>query len=98
MTKLAWVALPLLIYAAYAAIQIARRRAARHALNVQTSLLLMVYLLTTAGLGLFWVANQQLPVFDLHYLFGYATLVLVAVHLAFNLPIVARYLRRGAPK
>ena len=30
----------------------------------------MAYLLCTAGLGLFWVANQQLPVFDWHYLFG----------------------------
>jgi SagB-type dehydrogenase family enzyme len=94
MTKLAWVALPIIAYAAYAGVAALRGRAARHALNMHTSLLLMVYLLTTAGLGLFWVANQQLPVFDLHYLFGYATLVLVAVHLFFNLPLVIKHLRR----
>jgi SagB-type dehydrogenase family enzyme len=46
----------------------------------------------------FWVANQQLPVFDLHYLFGYATVALVAVHLAFNLPVAWRYLKRGTKK
>ncbi|PWF46741.1 SagB/ThcOx family dehydrogenase [Massilia glaciei] len=73
------------------------RTPSRLALNVQTSLLLMVYLLTTAGLGVFWVANQQLPAFDLHYLFGYATLLLVSVHLVFNLPAAWRGLRRRTP-
>jgi len=67
-------------------------------LNVHTSLLLMAYLLVTAGLGIFWVANQQLPVFDLHYLFGYGTLLLVAVHLSFNLPLVVRTLRKRSAK
>lgn len=63
-------------------------------MNIAISLALLVYLLTTAGLGIFWVANQQLPVFDWHYVFGYATLVLVALHLGFNLPLVWRQLRR----
>ncbi|MBK6864125.1 MAG: SagB family peptide dehydrogenase [Ideonella sp.] len=53
---------------------------------------------STAGLGIFWVANQQLPVFDWHYLFGYATLLLLALHLAFNWRVVWRFLvRRAAP-
>ena len=67
------------------------------ALNVHTSVLLLAYLLGTAGLGIFWVASQQLPVFDWHYLFDYATLLLVALHLVFNFPIVLRWLdkRRG---
>ena len=46
---------------------------------------------TTASLGIFWVANQQLPVFDWHYLFGYATVLLVSLHLAFNFPRVWRF-------
>ena len=70
-----------------------KRGPSRHGVNVHTSILLMLYLLGTAGLGIFWVANQQLPVFDLHYLFGYATIALVIVHLVFNLPIVVRYFK-----
>ncbi|HEU4852046.1 MAG TPA: SagB/ThcOx family dehydrogenase [Telluria sp.] len=94
MPKLAWVLLPLLLYAAWFAVAAARKRLpSRHALNIQFSLLLMGYLFSTAGLGIFWVANQQLPVFDWHYLFGYATLLLVSVHLWFNLPVVVRWLR-----
>jgi SagB-type dehydrogenase family enzyme len=95
--KIIWVLLPLLLYALYVAVSTWRRRIpSRLALNVQTSLLLIAYLLTTASLGVFWVANQQLPVFDWHYLFGYCTLLLVSVHLVFNLPTVLRWLR-GTP-
>lgn len=99
MPKLAWVLIPLAAYAAVLAVLAWRGRTpARLALNVHTSLLLLAYLVTTAGLGIFWVANQQLPVFDWHYLFGYATLGLVAVHLVFNLPIVIRFLSRKQTK
>lgn len=97
MTKLAWVLLPLVLYAAVLAGALLRGRfPSRHALNIQLSLFLIAYLLGTAGLGIFWVASQQLPVFDWHYLFGYATLLLVALHLWFNVPLVWRWLR-GAP-
>ena len=97
MPKLAWVLIPLAVYAAILAVLAWRGRSpARMAINVHTSLLLMAYLLTTEGLGIFWVANQQLPVFDWHYLFGYATLALVAIHLVFNLPIVVRWFARKA--
>lgn len=99
MPKLAWVLIPLAAYAAILAVLAWRGRSpARHALNVHTSLLLLAYLLATAGLGIFWVANQQLPVFDWHYLFGYATLALVSVHLVFNLPIVVRWFARKQPR
>ena len=89
MPKLLWVALPLLIAATLLALQaLLRRRApSRHALNIWSSLLLTGYVSTTAGLGIFWVANQQLPAFDWHYLFGYTTVLLVALHLAFNFRI-----------
>lgn len=96
--KLFWVALPLLLYAVWlAAMRWRGRTPGRLALNVHTSVLLLYYLLSTAGLGIFWVANQQLPVFDWHYLFGYATLLLVFIHLVFNLPVVLNWLRRRRP-
>ena len=96
MPKLLWVALPLLTAVTLLALQaVLRRRApSRHALNIWSSLLLTGYVATTAGLGIFWMANQQLPPFDWHYLFGYTTVLLVALHLAFNFPIAWRYLTR----
>lgn len=89
MPKLAWVLLPFMLYGVYLIGVLLWRRTAlsRYDLNVQISLLLMVYLATTASLGIFWVANQQLPVFDWHYLFGYGTVVLLLIHLYFNLPM-----------
>lgn len=101
MNKLAWVLAPLLAAAVLLLLWRLRRRRwpSRPTLNVVASLLLLAYLGTTAGLGLFWVANQQLPVFDWHYLFGYATLLLVAIHLGFNLRVVWRHVaaaRAGA--
>ena len=98
MPKLLWVALPLLLASALVGLQVLRQRPpSKRTLNVGSSLLLLGYVLTTAGLGIFWVANQQLPVFDWHYLFGYGTVLLVAVHLAFNFRIVWSHWRsRGA--
>jgi SagB-type dehydrogenase family enzyme len=101
MPKILWVALPLLLTAAGLLLWmlVSRRLPSRHTLNVASSLLLVLYVSATAGLGIFWVANQQLPVFDWHYLFGYATVLLVALHLSFNLRIVWRYFtqRRATP-
>jgi SagB-type dehydrogenase family enzyme len=95
--KLAIVAAPLIVYLVALAVRRAiGRMPNRHAINVETSVLLVVYLFVTAGLGVFWVANQQLPPFDWHYLFGYLTVTLIAVHLFFNLRIVWRHVRRGA--
>ena len=92
--KIVLVLLPLAAYGAYIGVAAARGRLpARQSVNVQTSLLLMSYLLATASLGIFWVANQQLPVFDWHYLFGYCTVLLVTIHLCFNLPLALRWLR-----
>ncbi|MCE2915279.1 MAG: SagB family peptide dehydrogenase [Rubrivivax sp.] len=95
MDKIAWVLLPLVVVVGVLAVLAWRGRLPpRHTLNVWFSLLLMLYLLGTAGLGIFWVANQHLPVFDWHYLFGYATVLLLCVHLAFNLRIVVQHFRR----
>ncbi|MEW6707281.1 MAG: SagB family peptide dehydrogenase [Pseudomonadota bacterium] len=95
MHKLVWVALPLLAAAGWLLLQVLRGRTpSRQAVNMVSSLLLLAYVLTTAGLGIFWVANQQLPVFDWHYLFGYGTVLLLSLHLAFNLGLVWRFLLR----
>lgn len=93
-SKIAWVLLPLVLYGLLLVLAWRGRAPSRMSVNMHGSLLLMVYLLTTAGLGLFWVANQQLPVFDWHFLFGYATLLLVSLHLFFNLPLLVRWLRQ----
>jgi SagB-type dehydrogenase family enzyme len=95
MSKLLWVAMPLLLATAWVAVLALRGRLPpRLALNVWFSLLLLAYLLSTAGLGIFWVANQHLPVFDWHYLFGYATVLLLLLHLVFNFRVVWRHLLR----
>ena len=94
MNKLVWVFLPLLAAALLAgALALRGRLPTRATLNAISSLLLLVYLLATAGLGIFWVANQHLPVFDWHYLFGYATVLLLVLHLVFNLRALLAALR-----
>ena len=99
MPKLLWVALPLLLAAAVLAVSMVRGRTpSRHAINIGVSVLLLVYVATTAGLGIFWVANQQLPVFDWHYLFGYGTVLLLSLHLVFNFPLVWRFFVRRRRK
>ncbi len=98
MPKVLLVALPILVMAAaVAALAWRGRWPSRHAINVVSSVLLLAYVVTTAGLGIFWVANQQLPVFDWHYLFGYGTVLLVALHLAFNFRVVWRFFT-GPPR
>lgn len=95
MPKLLWIALPLLAVAAWIAWRWLRRRPpSRRVFNVAVSLLLLFYVIGTAALGIFWVASQQLPVFDWHYLFGYATLLVVALHLWLNWRIVWNTLTR----
>jgi SagB-type dehydrogenase family enzyme len=97
MDKLAWVLLPLALAAVWVGwLGWRGKLPPRPVLNAVFSLLLLVYLLATAGLGLFWVAHQHLPVFDWHYLFGYALLALVVVHLVFNLGALWRHLGPSA--
>ncbi len=62
MDKLLWVTAPLavaLVALGWAAWR--GRLPSRTVLNVAFSVLLLAYVLGTAGLGIFWVANQQLP-------------------------------------
>lgn len=63
----------------------------RYSINAVIGLLLLAYFGVTAGLGLFWVARQELPVFDPHYVFGYLTIALVAVHVTVNARQLLKY-------
>lgn len=99
MPKILSIALPLLAVAAWLAWCWLRRRPPyRRVFNVAVSLLLLFYVIGTAALGIFWVASQQLPVFDWHYLFGYTTLLVVALHLGLNWRTVWNTLTRPAAR
>jgi SagB-type dehydrogenase family enzyme len=90
------VAAPLLAYGGFALLRaVFGRSPSRLALNIEFSLLLLGYSVATVSLGIFWVANQQLPPFDWHYLAGYCTAGLIGVHLAFNLRVVLAHFRRA---
>jgi SagB-type dehydrogenase family enzyme len=91
MSNAVWILSPLALLVAYLIVRrLAGHALSRHLTGVMVSLTLLVYFAITAGLGLFWVARQQLPVFEPHYLFGYAAVVLVTVHVAWNARIVLR--------
>ena len=91
-------ALPLVAIAAWVTWRALRGQPVRRfAINVVVGVALLLYFAITAGLGIFWVANQELPAFDLHYLFGYLTLLLVVAHVWINAPLLARFVRRAAP-
>ncbi|MCP4218226.1 MAG: SagB/ThcOx family dehydrogenase, partial [bacterium] len=75
-----------------------RKKPTRFALNNVLSLVLLAYFLAVTGTGIFWVAVQELPVFDWHYLPGYILLILGLLHVALHWKNVSLFLRRGAPK
>ena len=89
---------PILLYLAWLLARVLmRRKPSRFDVNVGLSLLVLLYFLAVAGTGIFWVAAQELPVFDWHYLPGYLLVILTLVHVTLNWNHVAAFLRRGAP-
>lgn len=66
----------------------------KHTLNILISLLLLIYFLITVGLGIFWVANQELPVFDLHFRFGYILILLVMIHVCLNYKTIIAFFKK----
>lgn len=95
--KLLIVALPLGLLALWLGVGAARGKLSRRSANVAVALCLLVYALATASLGIFWVARMDLPVFDWHYLFGYAFLLVLLVHVALELQSLAAHVRRQSP-
>lgn len=70
----------------------------RFSVNVVLSLLLLIYFIAVAATGIFWVAAQELPIFDWHYLLGYILLLLCIVHVVLNWKPIALWLRGRSPK
>lgn len=98
MEKFFWFSLPITLMIIYLIFRAAiNKPVSRRDINMISALYLLFYLLTTAGLGLFWVARMDLPAFDLHYLFGYCLLFLVSIHLWFQLPLINSWLKRNSP-
>jgi SagB-type dehydrogenase family enzyme len=73
------------------------RRIGRPRLTVGLSLLVLVYFLAVVGTGIFWVAAQELPVFDWHYVAGYILVLLTLTHVILHWHTVTMFLRREAP-
>jgi SagB-type dehydrogenase family enzyme len=69
----------------------------RRSVTVPLSLTLLLYFLLVVGTGIFWVAAQDLPVFDWHYLLGYILLLLTTLHVILHWRTVSTWLfdRRG---
>ena len=94
---LVWIASPLLALGVFVLLRRAvGRPLSRHTLNVIVALYLLGYLAATAGLGIFWVARMDLPVFDLHYLFGYCVVLLTGLHLYFQFPALKAFFQRAS--
>lgn len=70
------------------------KKPGRGALIIGVSLLTLLYFVASAATGIFWVASQELPVFDWHYLFGYILLCLVSCHVYLHWRNVAGFFRR----
>ena len=98
MEKLFWFSLPITLLIVYLLIRAAiQKPVSRRDVNMIFAIYLMFYVFITAGLGLFWVARMDLPAFDLHYLFGYCLLILVSIHLWFQLPLVTFWIKKNSP-
>jgi SagB-type dehydrogenase family enzyme len=89
---------PALAFAAWlSARALGHRPPQRLAITIGLSVLTLVYFLGVVGTGIFWVAAQELPVFDWHYLTGYLLLALTATHVVLHWRNIAAFLRRQSP-
>ena len=75
-----------------------RRKPSRFEVSVGLSILLLLYFLTTVGTGIFWVAAQELPIFDWHYLPGYLLLLIGLTHVVLHWKTLALFFRKRAPE
>lgn len=91
--------LPLVLYFLWLGIHLAKRSILnRSTATTAFSLVVLAYFLAVVGTGIFWVATQDLPIFDWHYLPGYLLLTVTLVHVALHWRNVVSLLKRGAPK
>ena len=85
-TRTLFFILPILLYLLW----LLGARPRRNTASVVLSLLLLGYFCAVAGTGIFWVAAQDLPAFDRHYLLGYILLLLTTAHVIMNWRAVMR--------
>lgn len=91
--------LPLILYFAWLLVRVlSGRRPSRFEVSTGLSILLLLYFLAVVGTGIFWVAAQELPVFDWHYLAGYILLLVGAAHVVLHWNAILAFLRKRAPK
>jgi SagB-type dehydrogenase family enzyme len=96
--KLLLLLAPIALWLAWIALRaLSGHRPTRASVTVGLSLVTLLYFTGVVGTGIFWVATQELPVFDWHYLTGYLLLALTLVHVALHWRNVAAFLRRGSP-
>ncbi|MBP6875431.1 MAG: SagB/ThcOx family dehydrogenase [Candidatus Eisenbacteria bacterium] len=89
---------PLAVWLLWLLLPLARgSKITRQRLSIGLSLLVLLYFVTVVGTGVFWVAAQELPIFDWHYLPGYILALLTFLHVALHWRNVTHFLRRGAP-
>ena len=97
-TRFAIFLTPLMVYLLWLLAKLLfRRRPTRFEVSVGLSILLLVYFLAVVGTGIFWVAAQELPVFDWHYLPGYLLLLTALAHVVLHWNSVATFIRRRSP-
>ena len=90
---------PLFLYLFWLLVRLAlRRRPSRFEVSTGLSILLLFYFLLVVGTGMFWVAAQELPVFDWHYLAGYILLLVSLAHVVLHWHAILLFLRRRAPR
>lgn len=97
-TRFALFLLPIALFLLWLGLRAATgKKPGRSTATTAFSLVLLLYFLVVVSTGIFWVAAQELPVFDWHYLPGYILLILTLVHVALHWQSVTALLRRGAP-
>ncbi|MBI5444105.1 MAG: SagB/ThcOx family dehydrogenase [Deltaproteobacteria bacterium] len=90
---------PLVLWLAQLLLRTLLGRAPRRAdITVGLSLVTLLYFLAVVGTGVFWVAKQELPAFDWHYLPGYVLLALTLTHVVLHWRSIDAYLKRRAPE
>ena len=99
MSRFVLLLFPLALYLLWLGVHLAIRSIPnRSTATTAFSLVVLVYFLTVVGTGIFWVATQDLPIFDWHYLPGYLLLTVTLVHVALHWRNVVSLLKKGTPK
>jgi len=93
------VLLPIALYILWLGVHVVTRSIPnRFTVTTVFSLVVLVYFLLVVGTGIFWVATQELPIFEWHYLPGYLLLTVTLIHVVLHWRNMVALLKRSAPK